>query len=171
MFKKLDPKINLALTLAIISGISALLLALVNNLTSPVIAQNRQEQTLNLYSEIFPDMTDYEEFSSDNVDSVLTINKDGEELGTICVATGRNSYGSVTALVGFDLDNNIVGIQYSNFSQTPGFGDKVKDQNYVEEQYVGDSASSIDADTASGATYSSKLVFELSNKCAAEVEE
>lgn len=170
MFKKLDPKINLALTLAIISGISALLLSIVNNITAPVIEKNRQEQTLELYSELFEDMSEYEEIDAKNVDKMTTVLKGDEELGVICEASGRNGYGTITALVGFDLDNNIVGIQYSNFNQTPGFGDKVKNQEYVKKQYVGDTASAVDADTASGATYSSKLVFELASKCASEVE-
>lgn len=171
MFKKLDPKINLALTLAIISGVSALLLSLVNDITSPVIEENRREQTLSLYSELFEDMTEYEELEAENVDSLLTVSKDGEAIGTICSASGINGYGGITALFGFDLENNIVGVQYSNFNQTPGFGDKVKDPAYGEAQYVGDNASEIAADTASGATYSSKLVFELATKCAAEVKE
>ncbi len=173
MFKKLDPKINLALTLAIISGISALLLALVNDVTAPVIEENRNKQTLELYSELFPEMTDYEDASveNDNIDSIINVSKDDEQIGLICSATGRNGYGTITALFGFDLENNIVGVQYSNFNQTPGFGDKVKDQNYVKNQYIGDNASLVDAEVASGATYSSKLVFDLASKCAAAVEE
>lgn len=172
MFKKLDPKINLALTLAIISSISALLLTLVNDLTEPVIEANRNEATLELYSELFPDMTDYKEAksSSKDIDGLIEVEKDGEQIGTICSASGRNGYGTITALFGFDAENNIVGVQYSNFNQTPGFGDKVKDQNYVKDQYVGDNADLVDADTASGATYSSKLVFELADKCAASVK-
>ncbi len=170
MFKKLDPKLNLALTLAIISGISALLLSLVNNVTAPVIEKNKEELTLELYSELFEDMTDYEEVdASDKVDSVLIVKKDDEQIGTICSATGTNGYGGITALFGYDLDNNIVGVQYSYFNQTPGFGDKVKDQEYVKAQYIGDSAKDVDADVASGATYSSNLVKDLAVKCSAEV--
>lgn len=170
MFKKLDPKINLALTLAIISGVSALLLSLVNNLTAPVIAANKQEATLELYSELFEEMTDYEEVDNKNVESIIIVKKDDEQIGTICSASGLNGYGSITALFGFDNDNNIIGVQYSNFNQTPGFGDKVKDQGYVQNQYVGDNANDVAADVASGATYSSKLVFDLAAKCAAEVK-
>ncbi len=171
MFKKLDPKINLALTLAIISGVSALMLSVVNNVTAPVIEENRNQQTLELYSELFTDMTEFEEVDAKSADSLIVVKNGEEEIGKICAASGMNGYGSITALFGFDNDNNIVGVQYSNFNQTPGFGDKVSDPEYGQSQYVGDSASSVDADVASGATYSSKLVFELATTCAEEVKE
>ncbi len=171
MFKKLDPRINLALTLAIIAGVSALMLSLVNDITAPVIAENREKQTLELYSELFEDMTDFEEVDASKADSLIVVKNGQEEIGTICAASGMNGYGSITALFGFDLEDNIVGVQYSNFNQTPGFGDKVSDPEYGQTQYVGDNASNVDADVASGATYSSKLVFELAATCAEEVKE
>lgn len=172
MFKKLDSKINLALTLAIIAGISALLLALVNDITAPVIAKNTEEKTLELYSELFPKMTDYKDVDAKgDIESMLNIEKDGKQIGKICSAKGRNGYGEINALIGFDKDNKIVGVQFSNFNQTPGFGDKVKNPKYLKEQYVGDEASNVEADGASGATYSSKLVLDLTSKCAKAVEE
>ncbi len=172
MFKKLDQRINLALTLAIISGVSALLLASVNNITSPVISENLDDETLELYSELLPEMTAFNELeSSDNVDSVVAVEKDSEVLGIVVSASGTNSYGAITVLVGIDLEGNIVGVEYSNFNQTPGFGDKVKEPSYIESNYIGDTIIDVSADVASGATYSSNLVIDLVTLCSAEAQE
>ncbi len=170
MFDKLDKRIKLALTLAIISGVSALLLALVNDITSPVIEKNRKEQTLKLYSEIFTDMTDYEEIdASDKVDSLVLISNNGEELGVICSATGTNGYGGITALVGYNANKEVTGIEYSYFNQTPGFGDKVKSKDY-KGQYLNAVFGDATINAASGATYSSNLVLDLVTTCSSEVD-
>ncbi len=171
MFKNLDKKVNLALTLAIISGVSALLLAFVNDFTAPVIAKNKEEQTLALYSELFEDMSDYEEEShSENVESIVGIYDNDEKIGIVCSSSGKNSYGSITALVGYNSNKEVVGVEYSGFNQTPGFGDKVKKEEYID-QYIGDSVDTIGADTASGATFSSNLVLDLVSNCSEEVND
>ncbi len=171
MFKKLDPKINLSLTLAIISGICALLLAYFNNLTSPIIKENEEAKKLDLYAELFPDMTTYEMLEVEGApETVLTLNE-GKVLGVICQASGSNGYGNVSALVGVNLDGDVVGVEFPKYTQTPGFGDKVAEPSYIEQQYEGDNITAIDADVASGATYSSKLVLSLVETCASSIQD
>lgn len=169
MFKKLDPKVNLSLTLAIIAGVSALLLALVNNLTAPVIADNQEKQALEMYGKLFPEMTSYEEVEKAEEPGILLVKNNDKVIGFICSASGSNGYGSVSALVGINTENAVVGVQFPKYNQTPGFGDKVKEPSYIEKEYVGDDINSIDATFASGATYSSKLVLGLVETCAADV--
>ncbi len=171
MFKKLDPKINLSLTLAIISGICALLLAFVNDITLPIIQENEETKKLELYSELFPEMTTYEALElADAPDTILTYNGD-QFLGLICSASGSNGYGSVTALVGISAEEQVVGVEFSKYTQTPGFGDKVAEPSYIEAQYNGDAITAVSADVASGATYSSKLVLSLVEVCASSAQE
>lgn len=171
MFKKLDPKVNLSLTLAIISGICAILLVLVNNITSPIIDKNTVEKKLALYEELFPEITDSELITTDGEPAVITAYKDTELLGVICSVSGSNGYGNVTSLVGINTEKKIVGVQFPKYNQTPGFGDKVSNQKYIKSEYIEDSTSSVDATYASGATYSSKLVLSLVQTCATEINE
>lgn len=170
MFEKFGSKVNFALTLALISGVSGLLLALVNNVTEPVIESNNEQKVLELYTEMFPEMDSTTELDhSSDVDSLVSIvNSDGTNIGTICGVSGTNAYGYMTTLVSFNSDKAVTGIEYPAFNQTPGFGDKVQKDEY-KDQYNGQLPDGIVADAASGATYSSNLVLSLVNTCSVEI--
>ncbi|MFT3950366.1 MAG: FMN-binding protein [Oscillospiraceae bacterium] len=60
------------------------------------------------------------------------------------------------ALVAVDGDGKIAGIAIVTLAETPGIGDRIKESAFLEK-YVGLDASTVgDADTVTGATYSSK---------------
>ncbi len=165
----MNDKIKLPVILGFVAGISALLIGVVNHITKPIIEDSLIKKQEQIYSEIFEDFDSAE--TSENDDKYTKIlNSSGEMVGTVCKVSGLNSYGNISALVGFDTELSIVGIKYLKFAQTPGFGDKVQNDSYLN-QYVGDSYEEITADAVSGATYSSKLVRELVDSCSEDLND
>lgn len=156
-------RVKLTITLCIIAAMSGLLISLVNGITAPIVKENAAEKEKMLYTEIFAETASFEKVEGVTATiSEQVIIKDGSDqvIGYVYKVSGVNGYGSITALVGVDLDQNIKGIQYSAFAQTPGFGDKVKKPVFMN-QFVGMPTNDISVDIQAGATYSSNLVGQL----------
>lgn len=156
-------KVKLMLILAIVAGLSGFILSFVNTQTAPVIAQKEIETEKEIYASFFPTMDSYEktELDSNGINYKVEIfDQNKTSIGWVYSATGRNGYGDITALIGIDEADNIVGLQYSVFNQTPGFGDRLQEPEYLD-QFNMLPASEPQIDGVSGATYSSNLVNDL----------
>ena len=58
--------------------------------------------------------------------------------------------------MGIDENGKISKIEFISLGETPGLGSKVKDNEDFREQFYGKSASPVELDAVSGATFSSK---------------
>lgn len=155
---------KIALVLALVAGLSGLLIASVNNFTKDRIAEAELEAKNELVSEFYDKNLNVEWEDADGgsaVKSKATItNSDDEVVGYVYEATGTNSYGDISAIIAIDKDNKMLGLKYLKLNQTPGFGDKVETNDYLNK-YVNKDIDNLDVDIVSGATYSSKLVERL----------
>jgi len=156
-------RIKLTITLCIVAALSGLLISSVNTVTRPIIDKNAAEKEKSLYEEIFADIDTYEknENVSDLISEQVVIYDSAKNIiGYVYKATGVNGYGSITVLTGIDTEQKVKAIKYSAFSQTPGFGDKVKEDVFMN-QFSGMPTSTISVDAQAGATYSSNLVGDV----------
>lgn len=156
--------LKLVIILAIIAGLSGLSLTLVNNITQPIIIKAKEEHEMEIIQGFYPntDHTTTNEIDTDIDNQILVYDNQDNLLGYVYSASGSNGYGAITTLVAINLDNQIIGIDFSEFSQTPGFGDKLLTEEYLG-QYTNLDVNDPTVDGVSGATFSSKLVADEVN--------
>lgn len=149
--------VKLVVFLALISGLSGLCLTLVNNVTKPIIDEQKmaavKENLLNLYAN-----GEFEEISAEvadtSIQNIYSVNG-GEGYVYKVGVTGYG--GEVTYLVGINSDGSYQGfIALTYDGETSGFGTRI-----AEEEFSGQfEGATIDdgIDTLSGATITSKAV-------------
>ncbi len=121
-------------SLAICSGLAALLLAVTQTMTTPVIAQRVAEDQSALLVQVVPDA----EIANDVFAQGTTISNDDksyqlydvkDKAGNVTnyVIRGvEDGYGGpITFLIGTDIQGAITGVRILSHSETPGLGDKI----------------------------------------------
>lgn len=129
--------IKLGLILAAYAVVSCTVLALVNNLTAPVIAQNKINKANQSMKIVFETADSFEEVTDyiPSTDSSITINNmylaknGGNVLGAVTQVTGP-TYDRGTIIVGVDLNGTVTGLQILELSDSPGFGLKANDPTF-----------------------------------------
>ena len=128
--------IKLGLVLSLYAAASCTVLAVVNNITSPVIVQNQIRKANEGMKHVFPLAKDFEAVTDyANSDATISIDKlylakDGKEvLGAVAQVTGP-TYDHSTILVGVDADGKVTGVEYLENTDTPGFGQKASDPTF-----------------------------------------
>ncbi len=180
--KSLTDIIRIAGILLLITALTAALLAVINSFTAPVIDANAKAAKQEAILELFPEATDTRAASeadpdrfASTVNRVKTSDPDLKKVkfnevyevlsGNSCIgyvadvsSMGFEDY--ISMMVGVTPDGKISGIRILEISDTPGIGQKVKDDSYLasfaEAGYpvrFGENA-----DAISGATYSSRGV-------------
>lgn len=177
--------VRYAAILFIFCAISAGLLAYVNSLTEPVIAQAELESTMQSYEDIFGEKsTSLEPLDEAKLATIkekytaiedVFVAKNGEEVVGYGINVSANGYGgSMTNAIGILNDDTIAGFRNISNGETKGIGSQIEEEFYYST-YEGKSASaplvlssSPLADnevlSISGATVSSKGVIAGSNE-------
>lgn len=177
--------LKLGFTLALFASISCCALALVNHITSPIIAEYKIQKANAAMKAVFTDSDSFEELTkfpaSSNsaiaIEKMYFAKKAGETVGIIVQATGP-TYDKATMMIGFQKDGVLSGIRFLALSDTPGFGLKANDPSYTLasgktfcEQFAGKDAKAgftvgETFDAVSGATITSKGVAAILNESA-----
>ena len=163
MFKNIVKPI---LVLSSICLAVALLLAVVNYVTSPIIAEATAEAEKKARSEALPGATEFTEVAVSDYpalpETVSGIWRDAGGSGYVFLVKSAGYGGKsspITLLVGITTDGRIAGVSVTDVSgESAGIGDKVKKQSSFSEQFVGMDASLEGYAVISGATYSSNGV-------------
>ncbi len=104
--------------LGAITLVCAVVLALMNMLTSPIIAKNNDKTKLETIQKIYEDYDsekskDYEESEIESlgldgqvVDVIRVNNSNGELKGYVFTVSGKNAYGTITLMVAISKDTN-----------------------------------------------------------------
>lgn len=158
-------RIVVGLKLFLVAALSGYVLFLINQLTSPVIEENRIAREEAKYALIFPDMDSYEKASIKEGfvnDQILIKDSDGMVIGYIYSAAANNDYGSVSLLVGIDQDKNVTRVEFSLLNQTPSYASKVNNPDFLG-RFTGNATSTsyADFDVKVGATYSATTTRDL----------
>ena len=158
--------------LSVISLVVSLLLALVNSMTAPVIAENTKRTTLAAYVGVLPsvsDATELEEVTGYTTANVTGVVKAPD--GSLAIKAEESGFdgGIVTVIVGMDANGTETGIWVDASTQTKGIGSAVAEDDFLKQFDGLDCTQNIvmnqDYDAYSGATISSTALFAAINDC------
>ena len=175
--------LKLSVTLRLIAGIMAFLVALVNNITAPIISESNEQKTSEALLEVLPEAdsfvkVDYLPTSIDDV-SILGVWRASNNVG-FCVKVAPKGYGgAIETIVGFDSNGSVTNTKIVSMSETSGIGTKISGAEFLQN-FVGKSTTvkgdkkAADKDTVvyiSGATKSSKAFIKGINAAITVVSE
>lgn len=136
--------LNLAVKLFLITALSALLLAVSNAYTAPVISARMQMEYKNALKGVLPEADkfnklDKSKFSkikeiSSNIEDVAIGEKNGENIGYAIKVVGKNAYkGEIIFLVGVSKkDKKILGYEVLNSKETAGLGSRIGEEPFIK---------------------------------------
>lgn len=154
--------ITLVLFLGIVAAVSGLCISLVNDVTSPIIAENdiaSEKANLEL---MFPNaeftVIDY----SGDDDAVLGI-YEVKDIGYVVKVEGYGySSTPIVALIGMDKDLTVLDVIILSNQETNGFGSRCFERDFVEKGYIGKKKDE-EVDMLSGATLTSTAMKKMIN--------
>lgn len=176
--------IKLGLVLCAYAVVACTLLALVNNITAPKIADNQAKKVSAAMQEFFPDagltfetVKDYTApvVGAITVDEIYVAKKDGKIIGGAAQVTGP-TYDQGSILIGMKTDGSVTGLKFLKLTDSPGFGLKANDSTFklpngktFYGQFEGKNAkdgfvAGKNFDAISGATITSVAVSSLINE-------
>ncbi len=157
--------IKLSGILCAITLIAALLLACVNKVTAPEIAQASQKASENAMKTIIADAESFEKIT----DTVFKGTSKGEIIGYCATVTVNGFGGPVEMMVGIGTDNTVKGIEILSHSETAGLGAKATSKDF-KDRFPGKNPnlsvvktpteSQDEVQAITGATITSKAVAE-----------
>lgn len=175
--KKLNEGVAPVIILCVICLLSTALLAFTNELTMEKREANKAAAIMASKKGIFPEAAQFEDlqipanlieiFSMANVAK----NEAGEVLGYLVQTSAKGYGGKVNALVGFDKDYKVKGIDFPDQQETAGLGAKIAEpafqsqfpgKSMAESFSLGDGSGNT-VDAISGATISSTAVVNALN--------
>lgn len=130
------------LILFAITAVAALLLALVNSVTAPVIEANNIAKTNASMKSVFQSAKEFsavelgDEFDK-TVTEVYTAKDENANIIGTCICVSPNGYGgAIDMVVGVGTDGKVTGVDIINQSETAGLGSKAVEPEF-RNQYVG----------------------------------
>ncbi len=162
-----------AIVLLLISGVAALLLGLVNDVTKDVIAGREREETAAAMREVMRDAAEFSEEKTAENDVLYyeALSSDGSVCGYVFTTTGKGYGGEIKVLTGVGADGAVTGIAFLSIDETPGMGMKAQNDDF-KNQYNGKSGtlgvsktgrSDTEIQAITGATITSKAVTSAVN--------
>lgn len=156
--------------LVVICIVCSAILAALNSVTAPIIAQNARLQALESYVSVLPDgtdaasLTEFENLTTSGVTGAVSTPD-----GAIAVQAAAAGYSgnAVTVYVAFDAAGNITDLLVDASTQTAGIGTKTGEEDFYTG-FVGWNAaehvsSGSPVDAIAGATVSSNAVYTAVN--------
>lgn len=173
--------VKLTATLLGICAVVALLLGIVNSVTEPIIEEIQAEKTAAAMSQVLP-ADDYQklETAHANVTALYQAISGGQQIGYVVEVTSSGFGGTLSMVVGVDMDGAVTGVSVTDNSETANIGTKVVNDQTVLDRFVGMShedgeitvnSGSNRFDGVSGATVSSKGVTAGVNTALSAVAE
>ena len=161
--------LRLTLTLLAICAVVAGILAAVNSITAPIIAEAKEAKTQQAISAVLPGGGEKIDFAgADATGMVLEVY--ASEAGYAVKAAPSGFGGAITMMVGISTEGKVLGISIISHAETPGLGAVASQNTYMgvafREQFaglisgitIGDGENQIDS--LSGATISSQAIVD-----------
>ena len=171
--KEIGKIFKVGFTLCAITAISALVLAVVNSVTEPIIAKNLEEKQNKAMKAVIQDAEEFTPIYIGTMDFVEPVNglykatdSNEEEIGYIVMVSPNGYGGEINMAVGVDTDCKIIGVEVISQSETAGLGSKCTDSEF-KNRFIGKTsplsvvksgAKEDQIDAISGATVTSKAV-------------
>ncbi|MDO5017832.1 MAG: FMN-binding protein [Lagierella massiliensis] len=137
--------LTLAFKLFIITAVATTCLSIVNGFTSPIVEERAKSEYEMSMKKVFEEADSFTPLSeqdkskydniienNENIADIVIASKNESEVGYVIKAIGKGGYGGpITFVVGVDLENNIVGYQVLESSETKGFGSQVSEEPFI----------------------------------------
>ena len=166
--------LKLGFTLAAYATVACVSLAFVYNVTAPAIERVKQEKAgagMKIVFEQADSFVPVQNFERDAanpiaINALYTAEKGGKTIGAVVEAAGA-TYDKATMLIGLDLNRTITGVQFLSLTDTPGFGQRANEPEFLN-QFTGLNAENTleagkDFDGLSGASITTKGVTNIVN--------
>lgn len=139
-----------ALALLLIAGVSSFLLAYVNSVTAPVIAEQEKAATAQAMSAVLPQAAEFsEQTAADGYTYSEATDESGNIVGYVLTTAASGYGGEISVMTGIDMTGAITGIQILTINETPGLGMKAQEESFLS-QFLGKSGSLTLSKNASG---------------------
>ena len=146
------------------------LLAVLNNVTEPVIEANNKKATMVAYLDVLPEGTNADQMESIEGAEENPLVEDAvrTEDGDMAVKSSASGYSGkdVTVYISFDADGTVTKVQIDASTQTTGIGSKVGEERFASGFMCwngGKVSAGSPVDSVSGATYSTNAVYNAVN--------
>lgn len=151
-----DKIIKPILVLTCICLVVSLLLAYVNMVTSPIIAESEQKAQQEAMAEVLPQADAFEELALNTLpERVTQVYRAQNGAGYVFMLTTKGYGGDMKLICGIESDGTIEACKTLSHSETSGLGSKTAEDPY-RNQYSGKTADTLsEVDAISGATISS----------------
>lgn len=154
------------IVLVCICFVATLALAVIHNITQPIIDANQAKADNEARMAVLPEGDSFTEADVDLVEGVDSCFVADNGAGIAVTSEYKGFGGAVISIVGVDSEGTITGVQVTDYSnETPGLGTRAAEPEYLE-QYVGKSGLSAghindddQVDAISGATITSNAVY------------
>ena len=158
--------------LGVICLVTSLLLAVTNNVTAPIIAENAVKTANATRQALLPSADTFTEVAPETpTEGVTAIYKADNDSGYVITAQAKGYGGDIDLMVGIDTSGKVTGVSILSISETAGLGMNAKNESFIN-QYIGKSgtigvskngASDTEIQALTGATITSKAVTSAVN--------
>lgn len=155
--------IRLVLTLVAVSVVAAALLAGVDLITAPVIAERQEDDYRSALEEYYPAMARYESTALEEDSFDLIYDDAGGLLGIMATSSVQGYDGLISYNLALDQDGIVLGLRIIEHGETQGVGDVIEKPEF-QNQFLGKHCLDQlqigeDVDTISGATISTQAMI------------
>ncbi len=156
--------VNYGLVLLAIAFISALILAVVNFATVPVIAANEKKSVELARKKVLPEAKTFDEAATvkaKDLDFIPAKNDAGEIVGYVVSAAEGGYAGPINFVVGIGKDGKLTGLDIISHQETPGLGAKIVNDSW-KQLWIGRDVNyefNKSVDAFAGATITPKAVY------------
>ncbi len=147
--------------LVVICLVSSFVLASVNQVTAPIIDEQKNAAIYAAMRELLPDATKFNELPCE-VNNVSAFYEDEGASGYIAVAYAKGYHSDVTVTAAFDAGGAVIGLNVDASGETTTIGAKVAEPSYTES-FIGARGTADGVDALAGATVSSKALKRALN--------
>lgn len=174
--------IRLVITLTVIGIVSALVLSVVYQWTTPYIEEHQAEAREEAIFSVLEGAVEYEEVTKNGITFFEGYNESGNLVGVSYVAKGSGYQGTIEIMVGADPSNGeIIYISVLNHEETPGLGARITEEEFKnnfankpfgEYELVNREPSDpYEVETIAGATISTRSVKNIVSEAGLTIEE
>ncbi len=170
---------KVAIILFAITAVAAAILASVNSVTAPVIAENERKAQEIAMKAVLPDATSFDKVEFLPAENSTVSEIYSSDAGYAIKVAPKGYGGAISMIVGVDNDLKVTGIEIISQSETAGLGAKCTDSEF-KAQFVGktenitvtkNGAKENEIDAISSATVTSKAVTKGVNEAIAAAKE
>ena len=163
---------KVAIILFAITAVAAAILASVNNVTAPVIAENERKAQEIAMKAVLPDASSFDKVEFTPTENSTVSEIYSSDAGFAVKVAPKGYGGAISMIVGVDNDLKVTGIEIISQSETAGLGAKCTDSGF-KAQFVGktenitvtkNGAKENEIDAISSATITSKAVTKGVNE-------